>query len=142
MTVTVREIEPSELIGLISTSLDANVSDDWKRVLTTSARNSTVLWIGTDGDRVLCFYGLIAPTMLSDEAYLWMHTTEALKEHTFVLIRHSQRAIRKMLELFPIIVGHGQIGADRSLAWLRMIGAEFGPPDRDRGLIPFEIRSK
>lgn len=140
MTVTVREVGSPELMGLISSKLDANVGEEWRRTLTNFALASQLSWIGENDGEVLCFYGLIAPTMLSDQAYLWMHTTPALKEHTFVLIRHSQRAIKSMLKVFETIHGHCEVGADRSQAWLRLIGAKFGQPEGH--LVPFEIRSR
>jgi len=139
MTVTVREVGSLELMGLISSRLDASMDGDWRRTLMEFAYRSQFSWISENDDDILCFYGLIAPTLLSDQAYLWMHTTPMLKEHTFVLIRHSQRAIKSMLNVFDTIHGHCEIGADRSQAWLRLLGAKFDDPVDD--LVPFEIGS-
>jgi len=101
--------------------------------------NSSVVWVGWDDEEILCCYGLIPPTLLSDRAYLWLYTTEYLKEHLFILVRHSQRAIADALREYPLLVGHCRIGSSKSLRWLRWLGAEFGGAQGD--LIPFEIKA-
>ncbi len=108
-----------------------------KRAMTNSSR----LWLGLIDNEVVALWGLIPPTFLSDKAYLWLFTTKHFTEHTFVFIRHSQRVVQEMLREFPIIVGHGQIDAYRSLRWLRWLGAEFGEPE-GTNLIRFEIKAK
>ena len=102
--------------------------------------NSTMLWIGCVDDDPLCIYGLTAPTFLSDRAYLWLWTTSHFDQHVFTFIRHSQRVVEDMLRHYPTIIGHGQVGADRSLRWLRWLGAEFGPQQGQ--LLPFIITAK
>jgi hypothetical protein len=101
---------------------------------------STMIWAGSVNDQLLCLWGLVPPTMLSDQAYLWLHTTEAAKEHEFVLVRRSQIELKKMLAEFPRIVGHCQIEAEQSIRWLKWLGAAFGEPEGQ--LIPFVIRRK
>lgn len=101
--------------------------------------NSSRCWIGRDGDQILCFLGVIPPTLLSDRAYLWLYTTEHLREHVFIFVRYSQRVIAEILEQYPIIVGHAALGSDRSIRWLRWLGAEFGHPEGN--YLPFEIRA-
>jgi hypothetical protein len=102
-------------------------------------RNSIWTWIGKDDDAVLCYMGLIPPTLLSDQAYLWLRTTEAMQEHVFVFVRYSQVVIAEMLTEFPAIIGHCEVSATKSIRWLRWLGAEFGAPE-DR-LVPFTIRA-
>lgn len=100
---------------------------------------SSKLWAGSVEGRLLCLWGLMPPTLLSDQAYLWLYTTDAAAEHEFVLVRRSQIELKKMLIEFPRIVGHCRVGASRSIRWLKWLGAEFAEPHKD--LIPFEIRS-
>ncbi len=103
-------------------------------------KQSSKVWVGYDGPFVLCSWGLIPPTILSDRAYLWLWTTEHLHEHVFMFIRYSQREIGRMLEHFPIIVGHAKVDTPKSIRWLRWLGATFGQPEGQ--LVPFEIRAK
>lgn len=98
------------------------------------------IWTGYIDDRLVCWWGLIPPSLLSNQAYLWMHATDAVKEHQFLFVRHSQRVVERMLERYDTILGHCEIGASDSMRWLRWLGAEFHDPERN--VIPFVIRSK
>ena len=101
--------------------------------------NSSRIWVGEIDARIVAVWGLIPPTLMSDTAYLWLFTTPHFTEHTFLFIRHSQRAVQQMLAEFPTIVGHGKVGASRSLRWLRWLGAEFSAPQGQ--FLPFTIRA-
>ena len=101
---------------------------------------SPTMWKGIVDDRLLCIWGVIPPTLLSDRAYLWLITTEAVKDHEFILVRRSQIEIKQILKRYKAIYGHCQVGADRSVRWLRWLGATFGEPEGR--LVPFVIRSQ
>lgn len=103
--------------------------------------NSSRVWLGEDEGRVIAVWGLIPPTLMSDIAYLWLFTTKNLTRHTFIFIRHSQRAVQAMLEEFPTIVGHAELTNRKSIQWLKWLGAEFGDPVSDRA-VPFTIKAK
>lgn len=89
-----------------------------------------------DGDFICC-WGLIPPSFLSNQAYLWMWAPEPMK-HQLVFIRHSQIQVQRMLTRYEKIVGDCQLTARSARRWLLWLGAEFGQPHRD--LIPFTIR--
>lgn len=101
--------------------------------------NSTAVWIGYQDDKVLGAWGLAPPSFCASEAYLWLYTTPALTEHVFTFVRHSQKAVAEMLQTYPRIHGHCVIGADKSIRWLRWLGAKFGPPQGK--LRPFVIEA-
>lgn len=107
-------------------------------------RNSSHVWLASQGTDLIAVYGLIAPTLLSDRAYLWLYTTKHMPTCSRSFIRQSQRAMQEMLQLYPTIVGHGVVGSTHSLRWLRWLGAEFADPDPDFmiQLLPFTIKSK
>jgi hypothetical protein len=132
----VEAIDNDALASIINT---LDVATEHKEILRRSVKNSSHLWIGINDETVLCFFGLIPPTLLSDTAYLWLYCTADMQGHTIPLIRHSRRAAKEWLELYDCIVGHGQVDKPRSLAWLRMIGAKFGEPTG--AVVPFEIRA-
>lgn len=92
-----------------------------------------------DGE-LACVWGLIPPTLLSSNAYLWLHTTELVEDHKFLFVRHSQRYVEEMLRHFPKIVGDCLIGNSSARRWLEWLGAEFYPPVGGRW--PFVIRAK
>lgn len=98
---------------------------------------STAIWAGFIDKQLACIWGVIPPTLMSYQAYLWLYTTDVIKEHQFTLIRHSQRVMEGILDEYPSVVGHAIIGSDKSIRWLKWLGAEFGPP---QGIaIPFRI---
>jgi len=98
---------------------------------------SMYMWAGLIDGRLACLWGLIPPTLLSNQAYLWLYTTDVIKEHSFLLVRHSQLVMEEMLKEYPSICGHAIAGADKSIKWLRWLGAKFGEP-QGKG-IPFRI---
>lgn len=114
------------------------LTDTEERGMEVCYELSIAIWVGFIDDGIACIWGLIPPTMLSNQAYLWLYTTDLIKHHQFILIRHSQRVIERMLETYPMIVGHVTLGDSKAIRWLRWLGAEFGFP-QGTGL-PFKIR--
>lgn len=102
--------------------------------------NSSRIWLGHEDFKIIALWGLIPPTLMSEIAYLWLFTTKEFTEYTFTFVRQSQRVVAAMLEEYPTIVGHGVVGHDRSLRWLRWLGAEFGEPQGK--FLPFTIRAR
>lgn len=103
-------------------------------------RASSIVWAGMVEKKVVCIWGLRAPTFLSENAYLWLLTTDELAEYKFLFVRHSQLAIGKMLEEYPFIYGHYKAGDMQSRKWLEWLGAKFG--EAEAGIYPFVIRRK
>ena len=110
------------------------------KTLQTCIAISVNTWVGKVDDTVVCAWGLVPPSLLSDRAYLWMiHTTE-VEQHRFLFVRNSQIAVGQMLEKFKVLYGHVDAKSPKSIRWLKWLGATFGEPD---GLmIPFQIRAK
>lgn len=140
MTAHLLRVPGDEAYSLIYAQHLAMLDENEQVILHRFMIDSLWVWIGKQDDEVLCFMGLIPPTLLSDRAYLWLKTTHAMQEHVFVFIRHSQRVVAEMLKEFPLIVGHCEVSATRSIRWLRWLGAEFGTPTGRA--VPFEIRAK
>jgi hypothetical protein len=99
---------------------------------------STHIWVGLIDDRLACIWGLIPPTLMSNQAYLWLYTTDVIKEHQFILVRHSQLVMEEILKEYPSVCGHAIIGNHKAIRWLKWLGAKFGEP-QGKG-IPFRIR--
>lgn len=140
MTAGIARLPGTEAFDLIYPQYLAMLGTIEQETMRRSMANSGSVWVGYEDDKVIGFWGLIAPTLLSDRAYLWLYTTEHLHDHVFLFIRHSQRAMQEMLTLYPLIVGHCALSATKSIRWLRWLGAEFGQPVG--ALLPFEIRAK
>lgn len=103
-------------------------------------RMSAECWTGLVNGEVICTWGVVPPTLMSNQAYLWLYTTERVKDHQFVLVRHSQREIEKLLQKYDSIIGCCATDAKQSRRWLEWLGATFGFSDGK--FIAFEIRKK
>lgn len=139
MTLYIEPLTGPELYSLISSEVLDKLNTEDRAAMDRSIQNSTKVWAGLEDDTLLGFWGLIPPTILSNQAYMWLYTTEHLKEHVFVFVRHSQRAVKILLEQYPNIVGHCAVNNHRAHQWLKWLGAEFGEPN-DR-FVPFVIKA-
>jgi hypothetical protein len=98
---------------------------------------SSYIWAGHIDNKLACIWGVIPPTLMSEQAYLWLYTTDVIKEHQFTLVRHSQLVIDEILKEYSSLVGHVIMGHDKSMRWLKWLGAKFGEPQGTG--IPFRI---
>ena len=121
----------SELIKQIQ------LNPDERRTMDFCLLMSTVIWAGFINGGFACIWGVIPPTLMSYQAYLWLYTTDLIKGHEFVLIRHSQLVMEDILKEYPSVVGHAIVGSHKSIRWLKWLGAKFGQP---QGIaVPFRI---
>jgi len=116
---------------------DIVLDSDGEKTMDFCLLMSTVIWAGFIDDELACIWGVIPPTLMSSQAYLWLYTTDVIKGHEFILVRHSQMVIKQILEEYPSIVGHAIIGSSKSIRWLKWLGAKFGPPQGTG--VPFRI---
>lgn len=140
MTVTIEPVAGRRVVELITTALGKTLDPKDSGILDFCQNMSSETWTGWVGEELICCWGLIPPTILSTQAYLWMHATPAVREHQFLLVRHSQKIIEQTLLRYPLITGHCLVSAKDSRRWLRWLGAVFAEPVGD--FISFEIRRK
>lgn len=140
MTASIIRLDGAEAYDLIFTEHLSMLSTIEQETMQRALGNSSRVWMGMDDTVILAMWGLIPPTLMSDTAYLWMFHTKHLSKHTFMFIRHSQRAVEEMLKEYPTIVGHCAIVNIRAHQWLRWLGASFGDPISDKAL-PFTIKA-
>lgn len=106
---------------------------------------SLICFTGMANGQIACMWGVIVPTMMSDQpAYLWLVTTDLINEHKFIFVRHSQMVVKELLKDFPVIQGHCLVSQPISIRWLRWLGAKFF--DEIQGtdgtwFLPFELRA-
>jgi len=62
------------------------------------------VWIGYVDGHFVCCWGLIPPSFLSNQAYIWMWALESVP-HQFLFVRHSQIQVRKFLRRYASITG-------------------------------------
>lgn len=119
--------------GLILDTKDSEIMDLCQKM-------SGHVRLGYVDDQLVCCWGLIPTTFLSNQAYLWLYTTPEVAAHRFLFVRHSQRQIEIMLEHYEIITGHCKITAAESIRWIKWLGGTFGEYQGDR--VPFIIRKR
>ena len=88
------------------------------------------LWVGHIRGAPCFAYGLVPPTLLSDHAYLWLYSTDAVEEYKFLFVRHSQLVITELLKVYPVIYGVCDITQPKSIRWIKWLGGKFGAPGK------------
>lgn len=142
MSVGIRPVEALDIVDLCDIVSRSPVADrpDARHLMMQGLRSSAACWVGTVDERIACVWGLLAPTLLSNRAYLWLLTTDLVDQHPFLFVRHSQRIVEGILEHFEVITGDCLVTQTRSIRWIRWLGGKFGEPKRQ--WVPFEIRKK
>jgi hypothetical protein len=136
MTTTIQILKDRRISSLISEKYGSIMSERDAEMMDYCQTMGEV-WIGMVNDDLVACWGLIPPSFLADQAYLWMWVPPDVK-HQFLLVRHSQIQIKKMLDRYDMLVGHCMVGSRSARQWLQWLGAEFGLAQGP--LVPFEIR--
>lgn len=137
MNVQMETTDRKRALKLISSAKGVRLTIDDEHSLEDCLFLSQQLWVGAIDGELICAWGLIPPTLLSDRAYLWMYHTPAIEAHKFIFVRRSQIAVEEMLTRYARIMGHVLVGNEPAKRWLRWLGARF--VDHDEKLIRFEI---
>ena len=117
MNATVRRVEMYEVDGLPIPSAD--LAD-----IQRAAGLSDPILRGDYRGHLLAVLGFIPPTLLADDAYLWMWSGPDVAQFPYVVGRWGYRVISAALVRYPRLVGH----CNRNSAhWLRRLGAEVSP---------------
>lgn len=101
---------------------------------------SSVRCVGYVDGNPACVWGLIPRTLLSQQAYLWLLTTDVCAEHKFLLVRYSQLFVEQALKTYTTLTGHVDAGNFSAKRWLKWLGAEFGETDGKK--VNFTIRKR
>jgi hypothetical protein len=141
MSALIEVADKARTRQLIFEEKGGKLSEEEAKVLEHYLTFSSKLCVGTVDGVLCCAWGLVPPSLISQRAYLWLFSTQAVDQHKFLFIRHSQVEVNKMLEEYPLITGYCKLGQDRSIRWLRWLGAVFSEP-QDKDFLPFEIRRK
>lgn len=136
MTTEVRHVDGFEAKAYIA-HLALTKDEAW--AMEYCFDTSSSIWVGLIDEKLACIWGLIPPTLVSNQAYLWLYTTDVITEHQFVLVRHSQLVMEEILKRYKSVCGHVVTGHgdSKSIRWLKWLGAKFGEPGEIG--IPFRI---
>lgn len=125
MSVQIQRATKQQILSIVEGLSDPKFNDDHIAFFRKAIRNASNLWLGFIDGKLVCTWGLVPPSLLSNNAYLWLYTTGAIERHEFTFVRQSQIAVKEMLQRYPVIVGHALVGNDRGIRWLKWLGAEF-----------------
>lgn len=140
MNVMIQTPDRHQTRELILSAKGGILTDIESKTLDACLGFATHLWVGSINGKLTCAWGLVPPSLLSDEAYLWLYSTPAIEDHKFLFVRYSQRVVEEMLKIYPQIVGVTAIGARDSIRWLKWLGAKFDEPRGSH--LPFVIVGK
>lgn len=133
--IEVKKVTASEVKKLIlGTQL---LSEMQNRTLDLHLASTGTIYAGYIRGAFVCAWGLMPPTLLSNTAYLWLYTTDALAGNEFLFVRHSQVQLNRLFEEYDVICGVVSESSPHSQRWLQWLGAHFAEPEE--GVIPFEI---
>ena len=138
--VVIKQVTPEEVGSMVGLMQTMTVRE---RVRCNERLRGTVpINAGYLNGELAAIWGVIPPTLASNQAYLWVYTTDALKDlySQFLFIRFSQVMVQDMLLLYESLVGVTEVTATKSIRWLKFLGAEYGPPEGE--YLPFVIRRK
>lgn len=139
MSVAVRQMASHELRQLIFSKVYPTLSTEDAGRFAACLGRTQVVFGGFYAGELKCIWGLITPSLLSSEAYLWLHMlVEDLEDCKFVFIRHSQVVVGELLKQYSTITGHCEIRNTRAIEWMRFLKAKFYEPAD--GLLQFVIR--
>ena len=142
MTALIELADKAKTRQLIFEAREGILSDEETKILEQYLTFSAKLYIGSVDGKMCCAWGVVPPSLMSDRAYLWLFSTDAVEQYKFLFVRYSQKAIAEILEEWPIITGYCEVNSPRSIRWLKWLGAKFGEPikGKEAWFRPFEIR--
>jgi hypothetical protein len=140
MNATIQVTDREKTRALILASKGESITEQEVKNLDSCLALATHIWVGQINGEVVCACGLIPPSLLAEEAYLWLYHTPLVEQYKFTFVRYSQLVMEAMLEVYPKIVGLTDRHERSSIRWLKWLGAKFNDTGED--YIPFQIVGK
>lgn len=138
MKSEIKNPDRGEIMSLLR--IDEEIGKEDYHKLLEMIDTTANLYVGFISRKIVCIWGLVPPTLLSNSAYLWLYTTERIKDHEFIFVRKSQIAVEEMLTMYDTVYGYTASNNHRAIKWLRWLGAEF---EHSEGkMLNFTIRKK
>lgn len=137
--VWIREATQADALQALEKSIFADTA--WaNKALVGYMTMSDRTYVGIVDGEIVCIWGVLRQSMLSDRGYLWLIVTEASEDHKFLIIRYSQRIITELLKRYHVLWGECKTSDSRARKWMRLLGASFSQPEGPT--IPFQIVRK
>ncbi len=137
--ITIEETKQVPWLNVLSRSPVADLPLAKESVESYIQWSNQVFTVKVD-EEIVAVWGVIRPSILSGEGYLWLLPTNVAEEYRFMLVRHSQRAVAGLLQIYTALIGECTIADHQAKKWLRLLGAKFDLPGEHT--IPFRIERK
>ena len=125
MIASVFTADRAEVKRLISSSPNDKMNDVEMKAMDACLLLSHEIWIGKVKGEIACVWGLCPPTLMSNQAYLWLYTNHLVEEHKFLFVRRSQRWMEEVLKDYKKIVGFCSPDNARAIRWIEWMGGKF-----------------
>lgn len=113
-------LEPATM-GLID---HLGVSSRDAETIRSFAKRSSPFGAIWAGDSLAGLAGTVPGSLLSDSAYLWLHTTPIVQGHRIALGRLARRELRRFIAPYAVVFGHCTSGA-HARRWVESLGGQF-----------------
>lgn len=117
----------------------ARLGLDADKLLQRALSRADFAWMGLLDNRPVCMWGVEAQSVLGNDAYLWLVTTDEVEEHPFYFLRRSQIFIKQLSTHYSMIHGHVDSSFERSIKWLKWLGFKVSP---GLSVSTFEMRAE
>lgn len=135
--VRIEEVKSSvRLMRIIARYIEGSAELHVK-ALKAYIRVSQKVYAGIVDDDIVCVWGVIRQSLLSDRGYMWLMVTERADEHKFLIVRHSQRIIEELKKDYSILCGECLLDNHKAQKWMKLLGASFSFPEGNT--VPFQI---
>lgn len=84
------------------------------------------VWL--DG-RLICLFGYIPRSMMSDVAYPWMVASDEIARIPGILTRQARGYCSAVLGEYPVLFNYVDARNDRSIEWLSRLGFSISPAE-------------
>ena len=147
----IRAARMEDVPGIAARMREADRRELWASSLSTpedalarSLEHSAMAWTAEiDGEPEIMF-GVAPMSLLGHNGSAWLLATPELVKIARFFVVKSRIYVRRMLEVFPVVINFVDQRNAVSLRWLRWLGARFDAPRPHGALglpfVPFEMR--
>lgn len=123
----IKKVSREEILRLISDPTCVSVEQSERAALEDFVGRSQHHWYAKIRGEIVAIWGLFAPTLMSNEAVIWVQTFPTVKSREMAFMRQSKQAAREALALYPRIYGFTDTCRPTAIRWLMWVGAKFEP---------------
>lgn len=98
------------------------------KLLIEEVDRSASAWSWIVAGEVACMFGIVTPTLVSEEAYPWFFSTDLVDRYARQFARTCKELLPELLSRHPRLTGMVDARYALSVRWLEWLGATFDEP--------------